>query len=141
MPARVVDSAIYLSDKIRKMKEEYRAEYSYLLPMAEANGVFEADPDKVWSVAYSFHRKNITPEIVQDILEDMKRVDLLRTWEEKGKVWGFWTGIDKAGRLPSKKHLERYKNLPPGPPAQVLSDDDEVDESGEEQDDLQLVPE
>jgi hypothetical protein len=140
MPARVVDSAIYLSDKIRGLKEEYRAEYSYLLPMAEANGVFEADPDKIWAVAYSFHRKNITPEIVQDILADMKRVDLLRTWEERGKVWGFWTGIDKAGRLPSKKHLDRYKNLPPSPPYRVTADEGMLDESEEEMDESQLVP-
>ena len=88
MPARVVDSAIYLSDKVKNLKEQYRAEYSYLLPMTEANGVFEADADRVWSVAYSFHRKNITPEIVEDILTDMKRVDLLRTWTEAGKTWG-----------------------------------------------------
>jgi hypothetical protein len=102
MPARVVDSAIYLSDKIRGLKEEYRAEYSYLLPMAEANGVFEADPDKIWAVAYSFHRKNITPEIVQDILADMTRVGLLEVKAGVGK----WLPLDSAKDVVKKRFLE-----------------------------------
>lgn len=127
MPARVVDGdAIYLSDKVRALKPEYRAEYSYLIPLAEANGVFEANPDRIWATAYAFHRDGINPGWVRDLLADFERVDLLRTWNENGKKWGFWTGIDKAGRLPSKKHLDRYKNLPPSPPLSVISDDPEL---------------
>jgi hypothetical protein len=129
MPARVVDGdAIYLSDKVKALKPEHRAEYSYLIPLAEANGVFEANPDRIWAKAYSYLRDGISPGWVRDLLEDFKRVDLLRTWTENGKVWGFWTGIDKAGRLPSKKHWNRYKNLPPKAPLSVTSDD--WDESG-----------
>jgi len=129
MPARVVDGdAIYLSGRVKALKPEHRAEYSYLIPMAEANGVFDADPDRIWATAYAYLRDGISPGWVRDLLEDFKRVDLLRTWTENGKVWGFWTGIDKAGRLPSKKHWNRYKNLPPKAPLSVTSDD--WDESG-----------
>ena len=124
MPARVVDGdAIYLSRKVKALKPEHRAEYSYLIPLAEANGVFEADPNRIWARAYSFHRSGIDPGWVRDLLGDFQKVDLLRTWTENGKTWGWWTGIDKAGRLPSKKHLDRYKNLPPNPPYSVLCDD------------------
>ena len=129
MPARVVDGdAIYLSDKVKALKPEYRAEYSYLIPLAEANGVFEANPGKIWVTAYAYHREGTNPGWVRDLLSDFVRVDLLRTWNENGKTWGFWTGIDKAGRLPSKKHWDRYKSLPPNPPLSVTCDNPE--ESG-----------
>lgn len=134
MPARVVDDSIYLSGKIKNLKPEYRAEYSYLIPLAEANGVFEADPHRIWATAYSFHRDGTSPGWVQDLISDLKRVDLLRTWEEKGKTWGWWVGIDKTGRLPSKEHLKRYKNLPPFPPLRIRSDDPVPELSGITQD-------
>ena len=132
MPARVVDGdAIYFSDKVRALKPEYRVEYSYLIPLAEANGVFEVDPDRIWAKAYAYHRDGITPGWVRELLEDLKRVDLLRTWSEAGKTWGFWVGIDKSGRLPGKAHLSRYKNLPPDAPLRVKSDDPFPDNPGE----------
>jgi hypothetical protein len=138
MPARVVDGdAIYLSDKIRSLKPEYRAEYSYLLPLAEANGVFEANPDRIWVTAYAYHRDGTTPGWVRDLLTDFERVDLLRTWKESGKVWGYWTGIDKFGRLPGKEHRKRYKNLPPNPSPRFLEDEfirDNPGDSGIDQD-------
>lgn len=130
MPARVVDDSIYLSSKVKALKPEHRAEYSYLIPLAEANGVFEADPVRIWATAYSYHRDGITHEWVQNLLEDLKRVDLLRTWEELGKTWGYWVGIDKPGRLPSKEHMKRYKNLPPPAPLRIRSDEFVPDNPG-----------
>jgi hypothetical protein len=132
MPARVVDGdAIYLSDKVKALKPEYRAEYSYLIPLAEANGVFEANPDRIWATAYSYHREGITPGWVRDLFSDLQRVDLLRTWAESGKTWGYWVGIDKSGRLPGKAHLSRYKNLPPNAPLRIRSDDFIPDNPGD----------
>lgn len=132
MPARVVDGdAIYFSDKVKALKPEHRAEYSYLIPLAEANGVFEANPDKIWVTAYAYHREGITPGWVRELLEDFERVDLLRTWTELGKVWGYWTGIDKAGRLPGKEHRKRYKNLPPNPSPRLMEDELIPDTPGE----------
>ena len=119
MPARVVDDSIYMSNKIKSLKPEHRAEYSYLLPLTEANGVLEADPDKIWVRAYAYHRDGIDPGWVRDLLADLERVDLLRTWNEIGKTWGYWVGIDKPGRLPGKEHLKRYKGLPPNPPNRI----------------------
>ena len=122
MPARVIDDSIYLSDKIKALKPEHRAEYSYLLPLTEANGVLEVNPGRIWAAAYSYHRTGIDIGWVQDLLDDLKQQDLLRTWEEAGKTWGWWVGIDKPGRLPSKEHLKRYKNLPPYPPLRIRED-------------------
>lgn len=51
---------------------------------------------------------------------------MLLLWEEKGKVWGFWEGNQKAGRLPSPSEQEKYKNLPPKPPKSLLSDTSET---------------
>ena len=92
--------------KIKNLKPEYRAEYPYLIPLAEANGVFECRPPSDLGRPHtplpSFD--GTSPGWVLDLISDLKRVDLLRTWEEKGKTWGWWVGIDKTGRLPSKEH-------------------------------------
>lgn len=130
MPARVVDDSIYRSSKVKALKPEHRPEYAYLIPLAEANGVFEADPVWVWATAYAYHRDGLGPEWVRDLLEDFKRVGLLRTWVELGKTWGYWVGIDKPGRLPSKEHLKRYKNLPPPAPLRIRSDEPVPDNPG-----------
>ena len=131
MPARVVDGdAIYLSGKVKKLKPEYRAEYSYLIPLAEANGVFDVDPARIWATAYAYLRDGIDPEWVEELLADLERVDLLRTWTEGGKRWGYWTGIGKSGRLPSKEHLTRYKNLPPNAPPEICSEESVPDNPG-----------
>lgn len=124
MPARVVDGdSLYLSKKVKRLNKEHRAEYSYLIPLAEANGVFDADPDRIWAVAYAYLRDGIDPGWVRELLADFEKQDLLRTWGEGGKTWGYWTGIGKTGRLPSKEHLKRYKNLPPNPPSWVLAEE------------------
>lgn len=120
MPARVIDgSGLWRSSKIRQVAECYRAEYANLLPLAEANGVFDCDPDRVWSDVYAFNRTDITVDTVEAILDELERVDLLRRWKQDGKVWGFWTGINKSGRLPGEAHLKRYKNLPPNAPTSI----------------------
>lgn len=124
MPARVVDGAgLWRSCKLKKMSPRYRGEYANLIPLAEANGVFDCDPDKVWSDVYAFNRPEVDVEEVSVILNQLEDVDLLRRWSEKGRMWGYWVGIHKSGRLPAGTHLARYKHLPPNPPAELLSDD------------------
>lgn len=124
MPARVVDGAgLWRSSKLKKMSPRYRGEYANLIPLAEANGVFDCDPDKVWSDVYAFNRPEVDVDEVSVILNELEDVDLLRRWSEKGKMWGYWVGIHKSGRLPVGTHLARYKHLPPNPPAELLSDD------------------
>ena len=126
MPKRIVDGeGVWGSDKILQLKEEYRPEYANLVPLAEANGVFEADAYKVWSRVYSYNRRDKDVVWVSGLLEDLVRVGLLLLWENKGKVWGFWEGNQKAGRLPSPSEQEKYKNLPDRPPRSLLSDSPE----------------
>ena len=117
MPKRVVDGdAVWRSKKLKQMSPEFRAEYANLVPLAEANGVFEVDVDRVWSDVYSYNREGVTVGIVAEILAELESVGLLRVWQESGKVWGYWEGIHKSGRLPKASELLKYKNLPPNPP-------------------------
>ena len=93
MPKRIVDGeGMWRSSKIKKVQpESYRQEYAWFLPLALANGVFEADPDAVWATAYAFLRPSITPEIVGKIFDEFERVGLLRRWTHTdGKEWGWW---------------------------------------------------
>lgn len=116
MPKRIVDGdALWRSQKLKAVRPEFRAEYANLLPLAEANGSFDAGVDRVWSDVYSFNR-DIDVRKVCKILDEFEKVGLLKRWQQNGKTWGYWMGIEKTGRLPSEKHLKRYTNLPPLPP-------------------------
>lgn len=124
MPKRVVDGeGIWRSDKLARVRPpEWRAEYANLLPMALANGVFEVNPRRVWSAVYSYNREGITQEIVAAILAEFERARLLFRWQTPdGKEWGYWTGIDKPGRLPSPSRLKKkHEPLGPEPPREKL---------------------
>lgn len=110
MPRRIVDGeGIWQSRKIKQLNSKSRAEYANLLPLAEANGTFECDPALVWSRVYSFNRQDMTEGQVRAILDDLERVKLLFRWPSKdGRMWGYWIGIEKPGRLPT---LDRANKL------------------------------
>jgi hypothetical protein len=112
MPKRIIDGeGIWKSDKIAQVEPpRYRAEYANLLALAMANGTFECNPRAIWASCYGYNRPDIFPEDVIAILDEFERVKLLFRWDVAGKVWGFWVGIDKPGRLPSPaRQKERHE--------------------------------
>lgn len=125
MPKRILDGeAMWRSTKIRAVEpSKFRSEFAWLLPLALANGVFEADPYRVWVDCYAFSRPEITLAIVSKILDEFERVDLLRRWEDtSGKVWAVWVGIEKPGRLPPPSSLNRKDHARgPYPPPDLLT--------------------
>ena len=105
MPKRIVDGeGVWRSDKLARVEPAWmRAEYPNLIPLALANGVFEAGTRRTWSQVYSYNRTEITLADVEKILAEFERVKLLFRWtDEAGKVWGYWIGIEKPGRLPGQ---------------------------------------
>jgi hypothetical protein len=124
MPKRIVDGeGTWHSDKIAQVQpQEFRAEFAWMLPLASANGTFECNSRCVWATSYSYNRPDITPEKVGSILDEFARVRLLFRWNAPdGKEWGYWTGIDKPGRLPPPSRLkERHQRLGPEPPKELL---------------------
>lgn len=118
MPKRLLDGEkLWRSDKLLKIEpKEFRAEYANLLPLALADGSFECDPCKVWSLVYAYNRSEISVDRVKEILDEFERVKLLFRWQDRDKkCWGFWVGIDQEGLLPSPSQRDRYKvgKLPP----------------------------
>lgn len=110
MPARIIDGeALWRSDKLSKVEPpNFRAEYANMIPLALADGTFECNPRRVWSDVYAYNRPDIDIETVSAILDEFERVGLLtRKGDEKGKIWGFWVGIE--ARLPSESTRDRYK--------------------------------
>jgi hypothetical protein len=125
MNKRILDgAALWKSDKIARIQPEWmRAEYANWIPLALANGVFEADTRRIWATVYSYNQPDISFDDAEEIKREFCRVGLLFFWPDgpTGKVWGFFVGIDKAGRLPpesrvKKKHVETG----PTPPADAL---------------------
>ena len=100
MPARIVDGdALWRSDKLAQVTPApFRAEYANMIPLAQADGTFECNPRRVWADVYSYNRPDITVEMVEEILKEFERVNLLKRSTRKGKDWGFWVGIES--RLP-----------------------------------------
>lgn len=106
MPKRLIDGEdMWMSDKLLNVPVEFRAEYAFLRPLAEANGVFELNARKIWRTAYCYLRPEITPEIVHLILAAFKRAGLLESGDYDGKTWGWWVGIERD--LPSESSLKR----------------------------------
>jgi len=124
MPKRIVDGpGIWESHKIRQVQPpELRAEFANLIPLATANGVFECCEYQIYSKVYSFNRDGWSPEEVRAMLDEFERVKLLFRWVDgAGKKYGFWVGIDKKGRLPSKKRQdEKHEATEPEVPADLL---------------------
>lgn len=130
MPKRMVDGeGLWLSPKVRSLPAEYRMHYANWLPLAEANGAFEVNTHQILVRVYSFLLPKITEKVVKKILNEFEKAGLLEIYEQKDKTWGYFTGIEKGGRLPPKSQLLRYKGLPPLPPRMCLGDnkDDPTD--------------
>lgn len=111
MPKRLIDGeALWRSDKLAAIEPpRYRAEYANLLPLALADGTFEANPRRVWADVYSYNRSDITVEVVVEIIKEFERVGLIITRKDgAGKIWGKWTGIEN--HLPPESQRDRYKS-------------------------------
>jgi len=112
---------LWRSDKLKQVKpESFRAEYANMLPLALANGTFECSPEKIWFEVYAFNRESFKPSKIAKILDEFERAKLLFRWVAgDGKVWGYWTGIEKT--LPTDEQIKqsRYKTGQPVPKQQL----------------------
>jgi hypothetical protein len=117
MPKRVVDGdALWRSDKLLEVPERFRPEFANLIPLAYANGTFECNPKRVWSLVYSFNRPDVSPEDVEVMLNEFERVKMLFRWKaDDGKFWALWVGVEKAGRLPAPSRKQKEKMGEPVP--------------------------
>ena len=124
MPKRVLDGeGLWRSDKLADVQPaSRRAEFANLIPLAMANGTFEAGARRIWSAVYSYNRPDFTDLDVSQMLEEFERVKLLFRWTDlnSGKVWGYWVGIDKPGRLPGKSRWGKNEAIGPEPPVEAL---------------------
>jgi hypothetical protein len=110
MPKRLVDGdALWRSNKLNQVQPlSFRSEYANIIPLAEADGTFEANGRRVWADVYSFNRPDITLETVEKILKEFERVGMLvRKSDENGKIWGIFIGIET--RLPAKSQRDKYR--------------------------------
>jgi len=125
MNKRILDgTGVWKSDKIARIQPEWmRAEYANWIPLALANGSFEADTRRIWATVYSYNRPEISFDNAEEIRSEFCRVGLLFLWsdEASGKIWGYFTGIEKPGRLPARSRLDKkHEPIGPTPPADAL---------------------
>src|SRR5277367_1989216 len=113
MPSRIISgNDLYKSDKLKLVPVNFRAEYANLIPLAEANGAFECNPELIWSTVYSYNRTDVTPPIVAQILDEFEKAEMLTRYQVGKKTYGYWIGIEKPGRLPPPYERAKYRNLP-----------------------------
>ena len=95
--------------------------YANWVPLAEANGSFEVDLQAIAARVYGpALDPSMTAEGVYRAMREMVLANLVTVWRVEDKVFGYFEGIEKTGRLPGQKILDRYKNLPPNPPDRRL---------------------
>lgn len=125
MPKRVIDGeALWTSRKLALVEPtSFRAEYANLLPLAEINGSFEAEPRLVWRTVYAANRPDVTAEQVEQILLAFSQAKMLFLWSKHGRKFGYFVGIEKHGRLPSPSRLKgKHYKLGPEVPYEELAE-------------------
>lgn len=109
MPKRVVDGdALWVSEKLVEVGEEFRAEYAWILPLSQNNGCFECSPLLVWRSCYAALRPSWSMDKVKSMLESFEQAKMLFRFKRAGKTYGFFPGSQKDGRLP--KSSDRIKS-------------------------------
>jgi hypothetical protein len=124
MPKRVIDGeAVWSSEKLLRVSPRFRCEFVWILPNALANGVCEIDARRIWSRCYAYCREDYHFADVEQMLDEFESAGMLFRWTIDGKRWGFFVGIDKSGRLPGLKRLEKkHDAIGPTPPADELAE-------------------
>ena len=128
MPKRVIDGErVWDSTKLFDIAQESETAallFPWLLALAGPNGTFELTNVRIiWGrVAMSLPGSLPDPGALARVLELYRRHGLLLTWEENGKKFGYWAGINQPGRLPSAaRRKEKHENeLAPPPPSRLL---------------------
>jgi hypothetical protein len=121
MPSRVIDGdKMHQSDKIAALPGWAQPEYPWMYPLADANGVVElTNLRAVHARAYAIRHKFPFSKF-KKLISLFEKVGLLFVWEENGKRYGYWTGAERRGRLPSLSTRERYKPIGIHPPVDQL---------------------
>ncbi len=119
MPKRLIDGeSLHTSKKLLKVSEKYRPEYTWLLPLALANGVAEADPRLIYTTAYAYNRDNITVKDIEAMLNEFEQAGMIARFEAEGRAWMYFVGIQKNLPKPS----ERIKmKRGPEPPSEIVA--------------------
>lgn len=124
MPKRILDPAYWRSTKLARVQpESFRLHYANWIPLASAAGSFEFDARCIWSSVYAYLTPGVSVQDVEAIADEFERVGLLFRWSdaETGKVWAYFVGIDKPGRLPPQSRLRQgHEFAGPTPPAGAL---------------------
>jgi hypothetical protein len=124
MAKRVLDgNGIWLSDKLARVEPVWcRPEYTWIYPIASANGTFEHNLPKIFAMCYG-RRPDMTMEKLEDMFAVFERERLIFKWRDKAtdQFWGFFTGCRKPGRLPSQSRVQKgHELVGPEPPAEAL---------------------
>ena len=107
MPIRLVDGeAAWEADKLAACREEFVPHYYMLLPLALANGSFQYNVPDITRRVYGKTMPAMTRDQVEALLLQFQRAKLLFTWRTAdGKLWGYWTKIER--RLPPVSQVRR----------------------------------
>ncbi len=123
MPSRVIDGdKLHQSDKIAALPGWAQPEYPWLYCLADANGVLElTNLRAIYARAYAI-RSNFPFSKFTKLIQLFGDVGLLFVFQVGGKRYGYWTGAERRGRLPSPSTRARYNPIGILPPVDQLQD-------------------
>jgi len=114
MAKRLVDGdAIWSSDKLQNVPEEFRAEYAWVLPLAEANGCCEYNPAIIFRDCYAYLRPGWSATKVEELFTALEQAKMVFRFKakyeptDKERTWCFFIGMES--RLPAPSDRAKYK--------------------------------
>lgn len=110
MAKRLIDGdALWMSSKLENVPAKYRAEYAWILPLAEANGCCEYNPTIIWGRCYA-QRPGWNAKKVAEMFDAFVAAKMIFRFknEAERKTYCFFIGMES--RLPSVSERNRYKN-------------------------------
>jgi hypothetical protein len=115
MSKRMVDGdAIWTSEKLLKVPPEFRAEYMWVLPLAEANGCAEYNPANIWRICYAVPRPEWTPQRVAELFDALEQAKLVFRFKaryeptDKEREWVFFVGMESRLPPPSDRKSTNF---------------------------------
>lgn len=115
MPSRLIKDSIFSSPNFNRLSLEAQSHFYRLLLTADDHGCMEVTPAVLLGKCYPLMADKIKMKQVEKWNQELKQQDIIRVWEQDGRMYGIFPRFAKHNRT---RHLHRRKT--PSPPDALL---------------------
>ena len=115
MSTRFIKDTIWTSPNLNQLSDLAERHFYRLLPLPDDHGCCELSPDVIKGRCYP-KKPKITEAMIQKWTQELVDADIIRVWEEKGRLYGWFPTWSEHQRVRS---LNKRKT--PEPPSHVVN--------------------